>query len=290
MAKKLMITPVLLALAVWAPASSHAAQPGGEQPAVDWIKGPGKVSIEKFAEVDLPKGYVFAGKKGTIAVMKMMGNLVTGQEAGFIAPEKIFDKDSKQNWFVVFEFNPVGYVKDDEKNSIDSAKLLESMKEGTKQGNKERTKMGFPTLEVVGWAVEPHYDEKTHNLEWGLKLKAETGGEVVNYEVRLLGRNGVMQSTLVLGPDQLKRTLPEFRSLLGTYSFIKGQRYAEYKPGDKIAKFGLLALIGGGAIAVAAKTGLLKYVWKYIIFIVMAVVMFVKKIWDKFFGKRESVD
>jgi len=290
MTKMRMILPIMLLVAAWVPAPAFAAPAGEQQPAIDWVKGPGKAEIEKFAEIDLPKGYVFTGKKGTIAVMKMMGNLVTGQEAGFFAPEAIFDKNSKKNWFVVFEFNPIGYVKDDEKKNIDAAKLLETMKAGTIEGNKERTKMGLPTLEVIGWAVEPHYDEKTHNLEWGLKLKSETGGEVVNYEVRLLGRDGVMQSTLVLGPGQLEKTLPEFRSLLATYDFRKGQRYAEYKPGDKIAKFGLLALIGGGAIAVAAKTGLLKYVWKYIIFIVMGVVMFVKKIWDRVFRKKESVD
>jgi uncharacterized membrane-anchored protein len=138
--------------------------------------------------------------------------------------------------------------------------------------------------------VEPHYDEETHNLEWGLKLKSSTNSAVVNYEVRLLGRKGVMQTTLVAAPGRLESSLPAFRKLLKGYDFKSGQKYAEYKPGDRIAKIGLIALIGGGALAVAAKTGLLKYVWKYLIFIIMGVVALLKKIYDRIFGKRESVD
>ena len=35
-----------------------------------------------------------------------------------------------------------------------------------------------------------------------------------------------------------RRTLPDFRMLLETYSFQSGQSYAEFRKGDKIAKYG----------------------------------------------------
>ncbi len=268
------------------------ASPGrGQEPAgINWVRGPATALIEDYAEIQVPEGYVFTGKKGTIELMHMMGNLITEQEAGFLAPETFFEKGAQEPWFVVFEFNPIGYVKDDEKDAIDSQKLLQNMQEGIAASNKERAKKGYPAMEVVGWAVEPHYDQETNNLEWGLQLRTSNGDEVVNYEVRLLGRDGVMQSTLVLDPAQLNSALPQFRQLLETYTFKSGQQYAEYKPGDKIAKIGLTALIAGGAVAIAAKTGLLKYIWKYIIFIVIAVVAFFKKFFTRYFGKRETID
>jgi uncharacterized membrane-anchored protein len=50
--------------------------------------------------------------------------------------------------------------------------------------------------------------------------------------------------------------------VIGGYAFKPGQTYAEYREGDKIAKYGLAALIAGGGLAVAAKTGLLAGLFK----------------------------
>lgn len=288
---------------------AFAAEPGSSgPPGVDFQHGPIRAKIEDYAEVEVPAGYVYTGKKGTIALMKMMGNLVNDHEAGFLAPATVFDEKSKDSWFVVFEFNDVGYVKDDEKKDIDPAKILEGMKEGVVKGNEERKRAGLPTMEVIGWAVDPHYDEKTNNLEWGLHLrvtaerkkgeKTETEvSEVINYDVRMLGRHGVMQSTLVLAPEQLQRTLPRFREVLASYEFVTGAKYAEYKAGDRIAKVGLIGLIGAGGLAVAAKTGLLKYIGKFFLPILMAIGAFFKaiaawfrKLWNRTFGKQETLD
>lgn len=283
-------------LAVAALAGGPRAEGSQNQPAppkIAWEVGPKRVSVEDYAEIDLPAGYYYTGRKDTIKLMELMGNLVSKREAGFLAPGNIFERSSDDFWFVVFEFSDVGYVKDEEKGKIDDAfrtKLLADMKEGVKTGNEERKKKGFSTMEVAGWAVPPHYDEATHNLEWGLQLKTSTGHDVINYEVRLLGREGYMGSTLVLGAGNLEKALPEFRKVLATYDFKTGKRYAEYRQGDRIAKIGLIGLLGAGGLAVAAKTGLLKYVWKYLIFIIMAVAAVFKKVWDRFFGKKETVD
>jgi uncharacterized membrane-anchored protein len=254
------------------------------------IHGPGKADIGTWAEIAIPEGYVFTGKDGTVSLMKSMGNLTSGEEAGFLAPASVFEKNSSHTWFVVFEFNPTGYVKDDEKDSLDAAKLLAQMQEGNKRSNEERAKEGLPELELTGWAVPPHYDEATHNLEWGLMLKSKSGHNSVNYEVRLLGRSGVMQTTLVLAPADLDSALPAFRTLLKDYAYKSGQKYAEYRQGDQIAKYGLTALIAGGAVAGAAKLGLFKYIWKFLVLGFVAISSFLKRIWDKLFGKKTEVD
>lgn len=298
-----MLTHLLAASIALAADAGSSGPPG-----VEFEHGPLRAKIEDHAEIEVPKGFVFTGKKGTIKLMEMMGNLTNDHEVGFLAPATVFDQGSKDSWFVVFEFNDVGYVKDDEKKDIDPAKILEGMKEGVVKGNEVRKSKGLPTMEVVGWAVEPHYEEKTNNLEWGLHLrvtserkrgeKVETEvSEVINYDVRLLGRHGVMQSTLVLAPEQLKATLPRFRNVLASYEFASGAKYAEYKAGDKIAKIGLLGLIGAGGLAVAAKTGLLKYIGKFFLPILLAIgaffkaiAAFFKKLWNRTFGKTETLD
>lgn len=260
------------------------------QEQIDWERGPAKVAIGAYAQIDIPEGYVFTGKEGTQKALKLMGNLLSNREVGLIAPANFISPQpsEKDGWFVVFEFNLIGYVKDDEKNSIDKKALLESFQKGAKQENIERAKQGLPTFEVVGWAVEPHYDEITHNLEWGIEYNIKQGeldrGNTVNYDVRLLGREGVMSSMLVLSPNGLQATLPEFRKLLKTYEFKPGKKYAEFVSGDKVAQYGLTALITGGAVAVAAKSGLLKHLWKIIVAVGVAAAALLKKI----FGKKEK--
>jgi uncharacterized membrane-anchored protein len=59
------------------------------------------------------------------------------------------------------------------------------------------------------------------------------------------------------GPEQLDATLPGIKTLLKGFSYTEGQKYSEWKSGDKIAKYGLSALVVGGAVGVAAKLGLL---------------------------------
>jgi uncharacterized membrane-anchored protein len=114
---------------------------------------------------------------------------------------------------------------------------------------------------------------------------------VINYNTRILGRRGVMEVKLVVGSEELEANLPAYKQLLGTFDYIGGERYAEYKPGDKLAKYGLTALVAGGAVAVAAKTGLLttilllfKKAWKLLIIGLVAVGSFFKRL---IFGRSD---
>lgn len=267
----------LVAVLALAGAAARADAPA------DVVRGPATAKIADVAEIKVPEGFAFAGHETATRSLRAMGNLVGDEVAGLLEP-------AKADWFVVFFFDKVGYVKDDEKATLDAAALLEQRKQGSERANEERARAGLPLLHVVGWSVPPHYDETTHNLEWGLRLTSTSGGQTVNYEVRLLGRRGVMRCTWVGGPDELQSSLPWFRTLLADYSFTTGERYAEYRQGDEIAKMGLTALIAGGAAAVAYKTGLLKYLWKFGVLILAGSAAAIKRVWNRFFGKQESVD
>ena len=90
-------------------------------------------------------------------------------------------------------------------------------------------------------------------------MVAEAGKtEFVNWNTRLLGRDGVMKVILMADSDKIDEILPKYSGLIAGYSFAPGKRYAEFKQGDKIAAFGLGALVLGGGLGLAAKGGLLK--------------------------------
>ncbi|WP_293766116.1 DUF2167 domain-containing protein [uncultured Aquitalea sp.] len=159
---------------------------------------------------------------------------------------------SKQGWWSDFSFDPMGYVKDDEK--IDADAILKSIKDSDEPSNEERAKQGMPALHTLGWHTPPHYDPVTHQLEWAIRVSSGNV-ESVNYTVRILGREGVMNAVLVTDTQTLDRDLPQFKKMLATYNFNAGQKYSEFKPGDHVAELGLGALIIGGAAAVATKKG-----------------------------------
>ena len=62
---------------------------------------------------------------------------------------------------------------------------------------------GRPPLQIVGWEVPPQYNETTHNLEWAIRATVE-GKPILNYNTKLLGRKGVMETVLVVDPDELQ--------------------------------------------------------------------------------------
>ena len=126
-------------------------------------------------------------------------------------------------------------------------------------------------------------------------MQASTGGVSINYNTRLLGRRGVMEVVLVVGPDQLEATLPLFKGLLKSFAFKEGERYAEYREGDKLAEYGLAALVTGGAVAVAAKTGLLAKLigmlakaGKALVLLVIGALAALKKAIGSLFGRKSQ--
>jgi uncharacterized membrane-anchored protein len=265
---------VIVALA---PPAYAAEQEEFKISSLNWIKGPTKADMKGIAGIDVPKDYMFVDGNGARKLMEVMGNFTSGSEVGLLAPTGMV-------WFAIFRFSDDGYVKDDDKDKLNADKILRSIREGTEDANKERKRRGWPTMKVVGWQQEPAYNEATHNLEWAVIGESE-GDRVINYNTRILGRRGVMEVKLVVGSDELEANLPAYKQLVGTFDYKAGERYAEYKQGDKLAKYGLTALVAGGAVAVAAKTGLLatiilffKKAWKLVIIALVAVGAFVKRI------------
>lgn len=232
------------------------------------------------ATIEVPEGFRFTGSSGTVKLMEAFGNLTSGKELGYLSPLEM-------GWFAVFEFDPVGYVKDDEKDDLDPDAILEQLREGQLRANSELVRLGRPTLSVEGWQKPPFYNPETKNLEWAIRIRSSDGGEIVNYKTKLLGRRGVMDVVLVCGEDELDTVVPTYQKLLTGFSFKKEESYAAFRDGDKIAEYGLTGLIVGGGLLVAAKSGLLAKLWKPIAIGVVAVGAFLKRI---FTGKKDNAE
>lgn len=238
---------------------------------VRWQVGPGAAELDRWAILQLPEEHIFADGRDTGRLMEAMGNIVSGNEVGFFAPKSMA-------WFAVFEFSKEGYIRDDEKSDLDAGAMLEAIRKGTEQSNKIRRKNGFSGLTVEDWETPPRYNETTHNLEWAVRFRDDSGERVVNHNIRVLGRRGVMVVTLVVAPEALSSALAEFRPRMEGFEFKSGEKYAEFKQGDAIAKYGLSALVVGGATAVAVKSGLLKHLFKILAIGGVAVASLFKKL------------
>lgn len=251
---------------------------------ISWSDGPGTNHFGDEAQIQIPEGCRFTGAAGTKVFMEINQNPTDGDERGTVlcsGPE-----EDSGNWFVVFTYRGSGYVKDDERGEIDADQLLARMQKGVKYGNKQRRERGWETLELDGWQRPPYYDQRTNNLTWGLRLIDESGDTTINHSVRLLGRGGVMEVDLVADPSVAEAAIPEFDVMLEQFSYNPGQRYAEWRAGDKVAEYGLTALIAGGVGAAAAKSGILAKMGKGIIAVILAAIAGLRSLAARLFGRK----
>jgi uncharacterized membrane-anchored protein len=89
--------------------------------------------------------------------------------------------------------------------------------------------------------------------------------ENTNFFTKVLARRGFTTVVLVSSPDNLQAAVADLNGLLTDYRFNSGDSYADWRPGDKVAEYGLTGLIVGGAVAAAVKTGLFKGLWKVLL-------------------------
>ncbi|CAN5577110.1 hypothetical protein BH11CYA1_BH11CYA1_38910 [soil metagenome] len=254
---------------------------------------------DKLAVVKLPKDFRFVEPTKAIAFLKQQGSSGEGV-LGIIAPEK----DSPDMYFIVCRYEDCGYVTEDDADKINANDLLKSFKESNKEQNEERIAQKIQPYYVGGWAEPPRYDKADHQMIWAIEVKdvdsAEAPPDTINYNTRMLGRRGVLSMNLVVSPKELDMGKAKVATLLQNVKYNKGQTYAEYVPGtDKAAGYGLAGLIlGGGAMAAAAKFGIFGALWKWGLgillvlkkFIVIGIVGIAAVISKFFKGKGKSSD
>ena len=290
--RALLLIAVLLSLTLKGAAESR-------EEIEKWLQGlqlkPGKTIIENGSvSVDLPEAYRFINQADAQKILTEIWNNPPDKTVLGMIVQKDFSPTTEGASVVVIQEQPSGYVSDKDAASIDYDKLMKEMQDAMPEVNKVREKKGFPTLELVGWAERPYYDQATHKLYWAKEIKfGDSPVNTLNYNVRILGRKGVLQLNAIGSINQLdavKQSMPE---ILKSVNYQEGSRYVDFDPKiDKVAGYGLAALVAGG---VAAKAGLFKGLLvailafkKAIILGVLAVVAYLKKIVAWFRGLFEK--
>jgi uncharacterized membrane-anchored protein len=238
-----------------------------------------------LATLKVPANFNYLDPDQTDTVLvRLWGNPPSQEKTmGMLFPAEI-SPASPESWGVVITYDEDGYVKDDEAASINYDDLLKEMQEGTRQANQERTRQGYDAVELIGWATPPRYDQAAHKLYWAKELSFGGAGEhTLNYDIRALGRRGVLSLNAVASMSQLQTIQKDMQQVLGFVEFNEGHRYGDYVAGvDKVAAYGIGGLIAG---KLAAKAGLFKILlvfaakfWKLLIVAAVALGVLAKKL------------
>ncbi|GHC47551.1 DUF2167 domain-containing protein [Neogemmobacter tilapiae] len=216
----------------------------------------GKVTTgDGMAELVVPEEYYFLDATDAQLVLEQMwGNPPDPSVTGMIFPRDGWAWSG--SWGVPISYDPMGYVSDEDADSYDYDEMLGAMKADTADSNEWRVQNGYERITLVGWAEPPHYDKATKELYWAKHLQFEGAeSDTLNYDIRELGRKGVLIVSFIAGMEQLPEVKQAAPDVLKMVSFTEGNRYADFQPGvDTVAAVGIGGLIAG---KVAAKTGLL---------------------------------
>lgn len=248
------VTTLLLAPALTAqptPAATPAevaANTAWANAAKSMESGPRTIALRNQATLKLPEGFGFIPTREASALMEAMGNSSDDAFIGLIIPTAPDGGD----WMISVDYNPTGYIEDEDAKTWNADELLSNLKEGTEAGNQRRIQMGIPALEVTRWVEVPSYDSTTQRLVWSAEARqrgaAPGEDSTVNYNTYVLGREGYVSLNLITSASAVEGQKPIAKTLLGNVAFVDGKRYADFNAAtDKLAGYGLAALIGGVA-------------------------------------------
>lgn len=256
----LLCATALPAIATNTPASAPTASEQPQQTAEQWLATlkpqHGNITLPSgIASLQLNKEFYYLSPDDTERLLtEGWGNPPGFKTLGMIIPTAV-NPLADNGWGVIISYKNDGHISDDDAAKIDYADLLEQMKADDEEDNKARREQGYAGLTLLGWAEPPSYDQATHKMYWARELKAEDADQTtLNYSIRVLGREGVLELNAVAAMADLQTIKQETPKILAFTNFTDGNRYADYDAKtDKLAPYGLAALVAGG---IAAKAGL----------------------------------
>ncbi len=257
----------------------------------------GKISVKNgLARLNIPETYRYLGHEASQRLLEeAWGNPKgSGDDVlGMIVPGAVSPL-SDSGWAVVITYEEDGYVDDKGAESINYAKLLKEMQESTAEENKQRKEEGYEPVSLIGWAEPPTYDSAAHKLYWAKELQfGDTPTHTLNYNVRVLGRRGVLVLNAVAGMPQLDAIKASMVEVMPFVEFGEGHRYTDFVEGtDKVAAYGIAGLVAG---AVATKAGLFKVILtalvaakKLVIVGAVAAAAAARKFWNRLRGNADT--
>ena len=234
-----------------------------------------------LATLHVPDNFYFLdGDDAEKVLVDIWGNPPGQDVLGMLFPEQYSPLDY-ESWAVTIDYVADGWVTDEDAADIDYDDLLEDMQDEIKDANPDRIAEGYGSIELLGWAEAPHYDSVNKKLYWAKELRFDGNEDTtLNYEIRALGRRGILTMTFIANGSQLYEVNASREAVLAMAEFNEGNRYLDFDPSvDEVAAYGLGALVAG---KIAAKTGLLTaavlLLKKFGVFLLIGLAAFGRKI------------
>jgi uncharacterized membrane-anchored protein len=214
-------------------------------------------------ELTVPKGFRYLDSAQAAHVMHKLWHNPPQESLGMLFP---VDRGpmTDSTWAYLIKFDPLGYVKDNDADEIKYDDLLEEMQQDTEDENQDRLKDGYEAVHLIGWGAPPYYDKNQHTLHWAKLLRFGDGlDETLNYNVRILGRKGVLIFNAIAVPRQLPEIKASIPGLLANVSFVKGQQYNDFTSGiDEVAAYSIGGLVAGKVLAKVGFFAIILKFWK----------------------------
>jgi uncharacterized membrane-anchored protein len=245
-----------------------------------------------IAKLNIPAGFKYLNaEQSKYVISDLWGNPPRTNIEGMIFPEN-GTPFSDSSYAFIISYEAEGYVKDEDADEFDYDQMLKDFHASEPEENKERVKQGYPSIHVVGWAQKPFYDKQNKVLHWAKELQfGEADGEVntLNYDVRILGRKGILSMNAVGTMTELSLVKKDIDKVMHMASFTEGNTYKDFDPKvDQVAAWTIGGLVAG---KVLAKVGLWAVIgkflvagWKFILIGLVAIGGFI----TKFFKRKKE--
>ncbi len=220
--------------------------------------------------LNVPQGFRYLdAAQADYIIHDLWGNPHGQGTLGMIVPADIGITDER-SWAFIITYDEMGYVKDDDAEEIDYDELLKEIQSDAAAANAERMKEGYESIAIIGWAAQPYYDKQKKVLHWAKEIKfGETEGTTLNYNVRILGRKGVLVLNAVASMMELPDVQKNIEPVLASFNYADGNKYADFNPDiDDVAAWTIGGLVAG---KVLAKAGIFALLLKNIKLIALAI-------------------
>nr|WP_315154496.1 DUF2167 domain-containing protein [uncultured Flavobacterium sp.] len=229
---------------------------------IDLKNGVGKINI--------PKGFKYLEPVQAERVLVELWGNPKGENLtmGLLLPEN--QGVMNQGGYVFnIQYDEIGHVEDDDADDVDYDELLAEMQKETVEENKERQTAGYEPVSIVGWAAKPFYDKDRKILHWAKEIKfGESTVNTLNYNVRILGRKGVLVLNAIATENELPLVQKDINKVLDIVQFNDGYKYEDFDSSvDEVAAWTIGGLVAG---KVLAKVGFLAVIAKFGKLIVLA--------------------
>lgn len=264
-----------------------------EQIQADSIQGQsGIISLDMAnCTLNVPSGFVFLDKDASKHLLVDYWDNPIDRVDGIIGTMVKQDAGIFYNvgTAYVISYDPAGYVSDKDAISIDYDELLKSMQEGIEEENKK-----VPTeqqWELLGWAWHPTYDNQKKVLAWAKHYRVGRENEVINYDVRVLGKAGYVVITAVASPEAKSELMSDNSAIVNSISYNDGYRYSDFNPEtDHVAEWTIGGLIAGKVLAKAGFWAVLAKFSKLIIIAIIGFFAAIRKKIARWFGFGKDDD